>query len=135
MILRQLFHAFWIFFATSLWMTVLPAHSEVKFDIKGIYGDESGCKIARGQKSKGEMGVSISPKGYRGHEWQCKVVWSHREAGENVGAYHSSTVWSVITLCAGEGEAYSRLLSIQQDEQTVIIHDGTSDPVILKRCK
>jgi len=135
MMFRRFFHATWILIATSLWMAVSPAHSEVKFNIKGIYGDKSGCKIANGQKLKGERGVSISSKGYSGHEWQCKIVWAHKEAGENIAAYHGSTVWSVITMCAGEGEAYSQLLSIQQNTETVIIRNGSNDPVILGLCK
>ena len=132
---RRLFYSFWTLIAANLVMAGTPALSEVEFNIKGIYGDKSGCKIARGKQPDGDGGRYLSSKGYSGYEWQCKIVWSHREAGKDIGAYLGSTVWSVITLCAGEGEAYSRLLSVQQDGKTVTINDDKNDSVVLKLCK
>jgi len=132
---RRLFQVLFVLAASGAWMTATPALSEQKFDINGVYGDEHGCKKETGKINVGDRGVYITSKKYAGHEWQCKFVWAHGEPGENIGAYHGSMGWSVITLCAGEGEVYSRLLSIQQNRDTVTIRDGSNEAVILNRCK
>jgi len=132
---HRLIYVFGPLIAAYISMAVTPAFSEVKFNIKGVYGDKAGCIMASGKQTGSDGGRFISSKGYSGYEWQCKFVWAHREAGENIGAYHGSTVWSVITLCAGEGEAYSSLLSIQLDGKTATIKNSKYDPVVLKICK
>lgn len=131
----------WVCFAFSLLVATYAdfsesrAHEAARFSIDGVYGDRAGCHIARGGKAKSEGGIRLSSKGYFGYEWQCKFVWAHKMQGEEMGAYHGSVVWSVITLCAAEGEAYTQLLSIQKLDKTVTIGSGGNDPVILNRCE
>jgi len=112
-----------------------PAQADVQLSLKGVYGDHAGCQNAKNIPVQREGGVFLSSRLYAGYEWSCKFAWVHEENGDTMGAYSGSTVWSVITLCASEGEAYSSLLSIQRYGDEVAIRNGTNEPVVLNRCK
>lgn len=135
-VMKQLF----TFFFCALWASMAAwagesAAAGEKFDLQGLYGVNSGCAMARGTDPVDDRASYISSEGYGGYEWHCKFVWSHKEAGSKIGAYEGSTVWSAITMCAGEGEAFTELLTIQLYENNVTVSNGKNDPVVMKRCK
>jgi len=110
------------------------AYAEIALSIAGTYGDPSGCNFKMKGNFTTDSGTYLSSNVFGGYEWSCEFVWAHEAAGSEIGAYDNSQVWSVIALCAAEGEAFSQLLSIQKFNDTVTVSGG-GDQSVLKLCE
>ena len=133
----------WQLFATAI-MTAsitLPAaaaelHSPVsgfyKLPLKGNYGNESGCNALAGKTPVVDDMEYVTAEEYRGWETNCRfsVVYD----GNTAALQDGSQVWTVIMSCAGEGEAYSRLVTVHELEDSVTITEGDKEPKSLHRC-
>jgi len=113
-------------------------------DISGEYGDEAGCKLARGDVA-GEYdgGIYLTSDSYGGKEWSCSFSWTSE--GEDFGGEYTDSggktrtlfAWTVIALCSLEGMAWPEVLAIQDGGETMAITstaEPNSEPTILKKC-
>jgi hypothetical protein len=112
-------------------------------DITGTFGDEAGCKLARGDVEDGDGGTYLTANSYRGREWSCTFSWTSEgedfggEYTDNSGRTRTLFAWTVIALCSLEGMAWPEVLAIQDAGESMAIAstaEPTSEPTILKRC-
>ena len=113
-------------------------------EITGTFGDEAGCKLARGDVEGGDDGgIFLTPNRYGGREWSCSFSWTSE--GEDFGGEYTDAsggtrtlfAWTVIALCSLEGMAWPEVLAIQDAGNSMVVASSaepTSEPTVLRQC-
>lgn len=74
------------------------AHAET-LSIEGLYGNETGCRVAAGGEYTSDDKFLLNAEGYEAHESACEFVAVHTA---------SSGARLAVALCEGEGTFWTR---------------------------